>query len=182
MPDSTFDYEQAIEACAKRDEQALQRLYKRESPRMLALLISLLGHRDLAEDCLHDAFVQIWQNAGRYQRQLGSGRAWLYSIARYRALNELRRRSRWAGTDEGAVDSLIDDTPGISEQLEQHADNRRLVSCLSKVDDDRRRPILLAFYRGLTHAQISSRLSIPLGTIKGRIRAGLRALQECLQA
>lgn len=182
MPDSTFDYEHAIEACARRDEQALHSLYRRESPRMLGLLTGMLGQRDQAEDCLHDAFVQIWQNAPRYDRQLGSGRAWLYSIVRYRALNELRRRGRWAGGDEGAVDQLIDQLPGVSEQLEQHAENRRLVSCLRKVDNDRRRPILLAFYRGLTHAQISTRLSIPLGTIKGRIRAGLRALQECLQA
>lgn len=182
MPDSPFDYEQAIEACARQDEQAFQRLYRQESPRMLGLLTSMLGQRDQAEDCLHDAFVQIWQNAGRYQRQLGSGRAWLYSIVRYRALNELRRRGRWAGGDDGAVDQLIDGLPGVAEQLEQGADTRRLVSCLRRVDNDRRRPILLAFYRGLTHAQISSRLSVPLGTIKGRIRAGLRALQECLQA
>lgn len=182
MPESAFDHEQAIEACARQDEQALQQLYREESPRMLSLLIGMLGQREQAEDCLHDAFVQIWQNAGRYRRELGSGRAWLYSIVRYRGLNELRRRGRWGGTDEDAVDQLIDAQPGLPDQLEQLDESRRLVSCLRKVDDERRRPILLAFYRGLTHAQISSRLSVPLGTIKGRIRAGLRALQECLQA
>lgn len=182
MVDTTFNYEQAIEACARQDEQALQQLYRQESPRMLGLLITMLGERAQAEDCLHDAFIQIWQNAGRYQRHLGGGRAWLYSIVRHRALNELRRRGRWPGADQQAVDALIDELPGAVEQVEQRAENRRLLGCLSQVEEARRRPILLAFYRGLTHAQIATRLSVPLGTLKGRIRAGLRALQECLQA
>ena len=82
MSDPIFDYDLALEACARHDERAFQALYRQESAQMLGLAISLLGQRDAAEDCLHDAFVQIWRNAGRFQRSLGSGRAWIYSILR----------------------------------------------------------------------------------------------------
>lgn len=59
MSDPIFDYDLALEACARHDERAFQALYRQESAQMLGLAISLLGQRDAAEDCLHDAFVQI---------------------------------------------------------------------------------------------------------------------------
>lgn len=181
MSDPIFDYDLALEACARHDERAFQALYRQESAQMLGLAISLLGQRDAAEDCLHDAFVQIWRNAGRFQRSLGSGRAWIYSILRYRALNQLRQRGRTVALAGDIAEHLIDDSPSAAQQHEQQSDRRQLRGCLQKLERPRRHPVLLAFYRGLTHEQIAERLTTPLGTIKGRIRSGLRALQECLQ-
>ncbi|MGE8498279.1 MAG: sigma-70 family RNA polymerase sigma factor [Pseudomonas sp.] len=182
MPEPMFDYEGTLEACARHDERAFQALYKQESPQMLGLAITMLGHRDQAEDCLHDAFVQVWRNAGRFQRNLGSGRAWIYSILRYRVLNLLRSRGRLVDLDDDFIERAADESAQAAELVEQQAERRQLRNCLRGLERPRRHPILLAFYRGLTHDQIATRLSIPLGTIKGRIRAGLRALQECLQA
>lgn len=79
------------------------------------------------------------------------------------------------------AEHLIDDSPSAAQQHEQQSDRRQLRGCLQKLERPRRHPVLLAFYRGLTHEQIAERLTTPLGTIKGRIRSGLRALQECLQ-
>ncbi|MDH1262808.1 sigma-70 family RNA polymerase sigma factor [Pseudomonas sp. GD03944] len=182
MPDPTFDYESTLEACARQDERAFQALYKQEAPQMLGLAITLLGQRDQAEDCLHDAFVQIWRNAGRFQRSLGSGRAWIYSILRYRALNQLRSRGRLVEMDDDFIERAADDSAQAADLFERQAESRQLRDCLRGLERKRRHPILLAFYRGLTHDQIATRLTIPLGTIKARIRVGLRALQECLQA
>ena len=181
MPDPMFDYESTLHACASGDERAFQALYRQESAQMLGLAISLLGQRASAEDCLHDAFVQIWRNAGRFQPSLGGGRAWIYSILRYRALNQLRQRGRTQTLDEDLAEHLIDDSLSAAQLHEQQADKRHMRSCLQKLERPRRHPILLAFYRGLTHEQIAARLAAPLGTIKGRIRSGLKALQECLQ-
>ncbi|MES2819032.1 MAG: sigma-70 family RNA polymerase sigma factor [Pseudomonadota bacterium] len=181
MPDPLFDYETALEACARRDAAAFQALYHQEASQMLGLAITLLGRRDQAEDCLHDAFVQIWRNAERFQRTLGSGRAWVHSILRYRALNQLRSRGRLVELDDDFIERMVDDSPQAAQLLDQQAEKTQLRRCLQGLERTRRHPILLAFYRGLTHDQIASRLSTPLGTIKGRIRAGLRALQECLQ-
>ena len=181
MSDPMFDYDHTLEACARRDERAFQALYRQESAQMLGLAISLLGQRDAAEDCLHDTFVQIWRNAGRFQRSLGSGRAWIYSILRYRALNQLRQRGRTVALADDIADHLVDDSLSAAQQYEQQSNRRHLRDCLQKLERPRRHPVLLAFYRGLTHEQIAERLATPLGTIKGRIRSGLRALQECLQ-
>lgn len=177
-----FDYESTLEACARRDEPAFQALYRQEAGQLLGLAISMLGRRDVAEDCLHDAFVRIWQHAARYRRELGSGRAWVHSILRYRVLNALRSGTRHIEMDDGFIERVLDDAPQAEAQALERSERRLLRHCLQRLERPRRQPILLAFYRGLTHEQIAQRLSTPLGTIKGRIRAGLRALQECLQA
>jgi RNA polymerase sigma factor (sigma-70 family) len=182
MADRDFDYDSTLEACARGDERAFQALYRQEAGQLLGLAICMLGRRDLAEDCLHDAFVLIWRNAGRFQRRLGSGRAWVHSILRYRVLNALRSDRRLVEMDDGFIETLLDERPQAEQLALDEGERRLLRSCLQRLEPPRRQPILLAFYRGLSHEQIASRLSTPLGTIKGRIRAGLRALQECLQA
>lgn len=89
-PDAeSFDHASAIEACARGDEAAFRSLYDLESGRMLALAMRLLNSRDQAEDAVHDAFIKLWSNAGQYRRELGNGRAWLFTILRYRALDQL---------------------------------------------------------------------------------------------
>lgn len=182
MADRDFDYESTLEACARGDERAFQALYRQEAGQLLGLAISMLGRRDIAEDCLHDAFVRIWRHAARFRRELGSGRAWVHSILRYRVLNALRSGGRHAEVDDEFFERMLDDSPQAEAKALEQAEQRLLRNCLQRLERPRRHPILLAFYRGLTHEQIASRLSTPLGTIKGRIRAGLRALQECLQA
>ena len=182
MADSEFDYEGTLEACARGDKGAFQRLYQREAGQMLGLAITLLGRRDQAEDCLHDALVKVWHNADRFDRSLGQGRAWIYSILRYRALNQLRSRGLLVDTDDGFIEQMADESAQAEDIASDQSEGRELRRCLRQLERPRRHPILLAFYRGLTHEQIASRLTTPLGTIKGRIRAGLRALQECLQA
>ncbi|MCZ4328217.1 sigma factor-like helix-turn-helix DNA-binding protein, partial [Brachybacterium paraconglomeratum] len=83
--------------------------------------------------------------------------------------------------DDDFIERAADDSPQAAELLEQQGEQQQLRRCLQSIERNRRHPILLAFYRGLTHEQSAIRLTTPLGTIKGRIRAGLRALQECLQ-
>tara|TARA_R110000782_G_scaffold76529_1_gene152270 strand:+ start:668 stop:934 length:267 start_codon:yes stop_codon:yes gene_type:complete len=84
-------------------------------------------------------------------------------------------------TDDRFIENMVDDSPQAEQQASERSDGRQLRRCLSELERPRRHPILLVFYRGLTHEQIADRLTTPLGTIEGRIRAGLRALQECLQ-
>ena len=92
---------------------------------MLGLAITLLGRRDQADDCVHDAFVQVWRNAQRFQRTLGSGRAWIYSILRYRALNQLRSRGRTVDMDDDFIERAADDSPQVAELLEQQGEQQQ---------------------------------------------------------
>ena len=173
------DYEIHLEQCAARNERAFQALYDTESGRMLGLATRMLKRRDEAEEILHDAFVQIWHHAARYDRKVGSGRAWMYSVLRYRVLDRLRQRGEGHEGDD-ALATLADEGPGPEALAESAQQTRRLDRCLEHLPDDRRGAIFLAYFNGLSHGQIAQRLAIPLGTIKSRIRAGLRALQECL--
>lgn len=180
MAGAGVDHEGLLRACAQRDQQAFKTLYDAEAGRMLALAARMLRRRGEAEELVQDAFIQIWNNADRFDSTLGTGRAWIYSILRYRVLNRLRAKGEMP-LDDALMEAQIDQSPEPDEAADGRRQAHRLDLCLEHLDDPRRGPILLAFYQGLSHGQIASRLETPLGTIKSRIRAGLRALQECLQ-
>mgnify|MGYP000102242707 CR=1 FL=1 len=183
MDESNHALEQAtvlLLACARGDGTAFQRLYRLEAPRMLALARRLCGDPGLAEDALQDTFVQIWRNAGRFQSGKGSARAWMYALLRYRLINQHRRVKRH---DAEALPGDDWPDPGPTpEQCSLAPDQRQAMQeCLRVLQTDRRRPILMAFYHGLTYEQIADTLAVPLGTIKSRVRTGLKGLQECLR-
>ncbi|HCE41113.1 MAG: RNA polymerase subunit sigma [Alcanivorax sp.] len=166
-------------ACAGGDGTAFQRLYSIEAPRMLALARRFTGE-SAAADAVQDTFVQVWRNAHRFRRERGSARAWLYSLLRYRLINQ-QRRGRHVG-DQGLPGDDWPDPGPSPEQCSLEADrDRRLRDCLRGLQGDRQRPILMAFYHGFTYEQIAESLAVPLGTIKSRVRSGLKGLQECLR-
>lgn len=178
--DATFDYESALEACARGERFALRMLYEREARWLLGVAMRIVRDRDLAHDVLQDAFLQIWQRAQTYQRALGSARGWIYTVVRHRALDEARKQHREvaAGDDlEGLADAHHQlDQP----QVEPLADAASLNRCLETLDEKKRECIVFAFVDGYTHEQIASTLATPIGTVKSWIRRGLLMLKECL--
>ena len=176
MSDPSFDYEAALAACAGGDQAAFQELFRQESPRMLALAAKMLSRRSDAEELVRDSFVLIWKNAGSYDPAMGAARAWIYSILRYRILQQLRQPGRPGGADDAWIDTLPDDLAVADTEQDEVA--RRLAA----LDDEQRRPIMMAFYNGLTYEQIAARLAVPVTQVKAQVRAGLRALQETAQA
>ncbi len=175
-----FDYESALEACAYGDAAALHALYERESRWLLGVALRIVRDRAHAEDVLQDAFVQIWSKAGSYRRALGSGRGWIYTVVRHRALDKARRLGReWPAGDD--IEAL-NDAAERAEPSHSAAPGMRaaLEHCLAELDDQRRACILHAFVDGYTHAQIASALGTPLGTVKSWIRRSLLTLKACL--
>jgi len=172
-----FDYETSLIACAKGDQSAFQELYKQESSHMLALCAKMLSQRADAEDIVRDAFVLIWKNASNYDSKMGTARAWMYSIMRYRVLNRLRQSGRIMPVDSEWVDTLPDAI--VSANTEQA---NGLTQCVAKLDDAQRRPILMAFYNGFTYDQIAARLKTPAAEVKADVRAGLNSIREFAQA
>lgn len=178
MTADAFDYEAALEACARGERFALNALYQREARWLLGVAQRIVGNRDHAQDVLQDAFLQIWQRAASYQRSLGSARGWIYTVVRHRALDLARRSGREV--------SVGDDLEALSDahQADQHGhagpDTTALDRCLAALDERKRECIVCAFVEGYTHDQIATRLSTPVGTVKSWIRRGLLALKECL--
>lgn len=169
-----FDYEAALVACARGEGAALERLYQREGRWLLGVCRRILRDTALAEDALHDAFMHIWQQAHRYDRNLGSGRGWIYTVVRHRALNLARTVGR-----DTAYDDSHDRAGDVSTETRRDT-ARDLDRCLEHLDPPRRDSILLAFLDGYSHEQVAQALSTPLGTVKSWIRRGLMSLKDCL--
>lgn len=175
-----FDHEAALEACARGERFALRAIYERESRWLLAVAQRIVRDREVARDVVQDAFLQIWQRASTYQRAFGSGRGWIYTVVRHRALDVARRADREipAGDD---LDALADANALSDAAASQGgADATSLQRCLETLDEQRRKCVVLAFVDGYTQDEIAQKMAAPLGTVKSWIRRGLLALKECL--
>jgi RNA polymerase sigma-70 factor (ECF subfamily) len=168
-----------LELCASGDEAALRRIYDLQAPRLKALALRITASHALAEDVLHDVFLQIWQNAGKFDPARAPARAWLTTLVRYRALEILRRHGRERTTD--ILPDVQDDQPDAQARLLAHAEGQALHACLSGLDPVRRRAVTLAFLDGFTHGEIAVALGMPLGTVKSMIRRSLASLKRCLE-
>ena len=187
MPDdaAVFDYEAALVACAAGDHAALHRLYDHEGARLLGVAQRLVGDRALAEDIVHDAFINIWTHARSYDVQRGSARGWLYTITRHLALNTLRNSRHEVTVDDDVV-TAIDAEASLADWRETvdafawQASAGAVNRCLQQLDPVRRNCVLHAYVDGLSHSQIAQRIDAPLGTVKAWIKRSLVTLRECM--
>lgn len=184
---SPFDYEAALEACARGERFALRALYERESRWLLGVALRIVRERETAQDVLQEAFLLVWQRAASYQRSLGSARGWIYTVVRHRALDEARRVRHDVPVGD-ALEGLSDARQTASGELGDLGDvlgaaahgDGRLDDCLAALEDRKRVCIVDAFVEGYTHEQIALRQGAPVGTVKSWIRRGLSALKACL--
>lgn len=180
-PTPYFDCESALLACAQGDRAALHQIYAREASQLLGVALRIVRRRDLADEVLQDAFLQIWQKAALFDPRRGTARSWIFSIVRYRALDALRKASREVAVDETMLANRSPATPDMLDNLSRLAETKELQQCLEQLEQTKRQSILLAYVNGYTHIQIAAQLEVPLGTVKSWIRRGLLALRECLQ-
>lgn len=169
-----------LRACAARDPVALRRLYVALAPRLFGLALHIVKDRGRAEDVLHETFLQVWQQAGRFDDRRGAAAAWITAILRYRALDDLRRRGREVVRAEPTPATVPADEPDAFDLLRANRDAADLHRCLDGVAVPARHAIMLAYTEGLSHGEIATRMDAPPGTVKSWIRRGLRALRECL--
>jgi RNA polymerase sigma-70 factor, ECF subfamily len=172
--------QQLLSRCAAADATALERLYELVSPTLFACLTRMLRRRSVAEEALQDVFVTIWQRAGQFRPERGRAMAWLISIARYRAIDLLRRErlapalvaepAEAAAAAEGAPEEGW--LPGAT----------LLERCLELLTQQQRHCLELAFVGGNSHEDIAGLIGSPLGTVKSWIRRGLRTLRTCLES
>jgi len=172
----------ALTRMARGDQDALAELYDRRARLIFSIALRILRERADAEDVVQEVFAQVWAQAGRYDPARGAVAAWMLTVARSRAIDRLRARSGRpeVGGETHAIESATDASAPQDLQLlsaEQVDSVRRAVNGLPM---PQRAALELAYYEGLTHAEIAERLSEPLGTIKTRIRQSLIKLRESL--
>lgn len=183
MEDATsddFDYAAALRRCASGDRAALEGIFSAEAGRLLAVAYRLLRRRDLAEEAVQDAFVQIWRRAATFDPARGSGRGWIYAVLRNRAINMLRDGAREDLVGDDYLSAWRDGENVAHEAFERLPLENRLRRCLDGLDAEKRSSVLMSYVAGYTHGEIAGRLAVPLGTAKAWVRRGLAALRECM--
>ena len=166
------------------DGAALAALYDAHSRAVYSLALRVVGDEAEAEDVLQEVFAQAWRQASRYDSARGTVAAWLLTMARTRAIDRVRaRRARPDMHAPGTAEASLDvSAPGAdpSEALAAARDAERVREALRGLPLLQRLAIELAFFEGLTQAEIAERLEQPLGTVKTRIRLGLIKLRDAL--
>jgi RNA polymerase sigma-70 factor (ECF subfamily) len=167
-----------LHRCAGGDRAAFRLLYDRWGNRLYGIALRITRQSSSAADALHDAFLQIWQQAHRFDPERGGPEAWMVGIVRYRALDIVRRQAREIPGYE--PDDREDESPDALARLVSTTEGAALHRCLKELEAERRRLVVMAFVDGLSHSELAERLSVPLGTVKSWIRRSLVALRGCL--
>jgi len=173
------DTEALVHRCAGGDQAAFRQLYDLGQPALWHPL-RITRQAVLAADATQEAFVQIWQQAHRFDPDRGGPEAWLIGIVRYRALDIVRRHAREVPGYE--PEDRADDAPDALTRLASTAKGAAPHRCMDQLGQDRRQLVVMAFVDGLSHSELAERLKVPLGTVKSWIRRSLMSLRECLAA
>jgi RNA polymerase sigma-70 factor (ECF subfamily) len=175
-------YAELLQKTAAGDQLAFKELYEQCSPKLMSLCLRLLRTESLAEDVLQEGFIKIWDKAGTYTPSKGKAMTWMATVIRNKGLDKLRSlKTAPSETDieyEGIEFASTDMAPDTLENMSQ--DLQGLMACLDRLKPDQKECILLSYYYGHSHQELSDKLGKPLGTIKAWIRRGLEDLRPCL--
>ena len=166
---------------ARGDQAAFAEFYQLTSRRVFGMARRVLIDPELSEDTTQEVFLQVWQNAAKFDPQAGSPLSWLMTIAHRRAVDKVR--SSQSATDRearyGASTQEIDhDT--VSDEVGSRLEAEAVVRCLGTLTETQQESVRLAYYGGLTYREVAERLNAAVPTIKSRIRDGLIRLKTCL--
>lgn len=175
------------------DRGAFGRLYERSSGHLFAVVLRIQRDRALAEDLLQEVYVSIWKAAASFDAARSQPLTWMTHIARNRAIDSLRRAQAQPQTEslhsdddddsgghEGRLARVASDAPGPLDLLGRASDQRDLGHCMQQLSAQQRQSVALAFYDGLSHAEVADHLKEPLGTVKSWVRRALTSLKSCL--
>ena len=165
-------------ALAAGDRQALGQLYDRQGPLLLALGLRMLGDRAVAEDVLHDVFLEAWHHAREFDPTRGTVRAWLVTRMRSRCLDRRATATRQQRLAEDAARQQ--DTTALPDEAAGPLDGARVRTQLGALSPDLSVVVELAYFDGLTSSEIARRLQIPIGTVKSRMARALESLRQGL--
>lgn len=169
-----------LASVAKGDQAAFLRVYEATHGKLYGVVLRILRRQDLAEEVLQEAYVKIWNNAGQFNPGLASPITWMVSIARNRAIDIVRKRSEASIEDEPAALEVASDTPEPLARREMTEELKRVLECVGRLEPDRQRLVLLAYYNGWSREQLADKFETPLSTVKTWLRRSLIEIRECL--
>jgi RNA polymerase sigma-70 factor (ECF subfamily) len=174
--------EDVMQLVRRGDARAFELIYERHSAAAFSLAYRMMGTRAGAEDVTQDAFLSLWRSGARYDRARGSVRTWVLGIVHHRAIDALRRATvhdRRRASDEGIEERFeARDRTDVEAARREEAGTVR--GALSALPADQSQVIELAYFGGFTHTEIADMLDAPVGTVKGRMRLGLKKMRAQL--
>lgn len=165
---------------AAKDRVAFAELYAATSSKLLGVILRILSRRSISEEVLQEVYVKVWERAADYNPAKGSPVGWLATIARNRALDEVRRKTPQSIEDTPEALDVMSDTLDQLSRMEQGEDLQRLMACLDKLEGNRREIVVLAYCHGLSREDLSRQFSAPVPTIKTWLHRSLAQLRTCL--
>jgi len=175
---SSVDLSRLIMATAKRDAGAFEQLYAGSCAKVYGVVLRILRRHDMAADVMEESYLQIWQDAEQFNPSQVSPMAWLVAIARRRAI-DLARDPGVAMSD--AEPEIADaESPGALPRREMTEALKRLLTCIGRLEPDRQRMLLLAYYGAFSRDQLALKLDTPSNLLKASLRRSLSEIEQCL--
>jgi RNA polymerase sigma-70 factor (ECF subfamily) len=175
------DLDGLLALAGRGDQAAFEAAYDRVAAPVYGLIRRVLRDSAQAEEVAQETLLEVWRTAARFDRARGSALAWVMTIAHRRAVDRVRSEAaataREARVVAAATPALADE---VAEAVESSLEAERVSRCLDGLTGLQRESITLAYYSGYTYPQVASALSVALGTVKTRIRDGLKRLRDCL--
>src|SRR5215204_6987423 len=161
------------------DSEAFATLYDRHNRAAFSLAYRMMGERQAAEDLAQDAFLKVWRGAGSYRAARGSVRSWILSIVHNRGIDQLRSLASRRRTQEKIEASAPTSQPSEAfAESWRNSQREQVREALSTLPPEQLKVMELAYFSGYTHVEIAELLGLPLGTVKGRMRLGLKKIRD----
>jgi len=169
-----------LAAVAKGDEAAFERLYAATRAKLFGVVVRILRRQDLAEEVIQECYVKVWSNAGQFNPALASPITWMVSIARNRAIDLMRKRAEVSLEEEPQALEVAADNPDPLARREMNDELKRLLGCVGKLEPERQRLVLLAYYNGWSREQLAEKFKTPVNTVKTWLRRSMLEIRDCL--
>ena len=177
--DAPVTQDQLLARVAQGDQAAFAALYDQIAPRVLGLVRRLLRDHAQSEEVTQEIFLEIWQTATRYDSAKGGASTWIMTMAHRRAVDRVRasQSSRDRDTKIGIrdYDAAYDN---VAETVQTRVEHERVVKAMLRLTELQRQAVSLAYYGGYSHSEVATLLSVPIGTVKTRLRDGMIRLRD----
>ncbi|MFG3281543.1 sigma-70 family RNA polymerase sigma factor [Streptomyces sp. NPDC048111] len=180
-PSAGPDLPTLLERVAQGDQRAFSSLYDAVGGSVLGVVRAVVRDPAQSEEVAQEVLVDVWRTAARYRRDRGSVMNWVLTLAHRRAVD--RVRSAQAATEREHKAALLAQTPAfdeVAEEVDRRLEREQVRRCLRTLTELQRQSVTLAYYRGMTYREVAELLTVPLGTVKTRLRDGLIRLRDCL--
>ena len=169
-----------LAAVANGDRDAFARLYAATRAKLYGVVLRILRRADLADEIMQETYLKIWNSAAQFNPAVSGPITWMVTIARNRAIDLLRKKTELSIEDEADAMDVAADTADPLAGRELTEELKRLLACMGRLDTDRQRMVLLAYYSGWSREQLAAKFDKPINTIKTLLRRSLIEIRECL--